>query len=133
MGEDEELLADPALLARLRRIDEALAVLNAQSAVQHQRLMQIEQAIGALKTAADRRDALLAEWIDPAIDLTGLMAQLAEIGRKNMQVVAELAAQLAREHAATRSAISLAVAVVSLDEVAAGEVVEVKRPPGRRG
>jgi len=131
MGEDEELLADPALLARLRRIDEALAVLNAQSAVQHQRLMQIEQAIGALKTAADRRDALLAEWIDPAIDLTGLMAQLAEIGRKNMQVVAELAAQLAREHATTRSAISLAVAAVEL-EATAGELVQVKRPANRR-
>lgn len=119
--EEQDLaVADPALLSRLRRIDEALTDLCQQHAAQNQRLLRIEGAIERLCAAVARRDALLAVWIDPAIDLTGLMAQLAEIGRMNAHIVRDLAAQLAHEHAATRAAIDLAVGAAGLVEAEIG-------------
>ncbi|SRR5258706_777161 len=113
MVETEELaVADPALLARLRRIDDALTALQTQQDIQTQQIRQIADAV-------ERRNTLMSQWIDPAIDLTGLMAQLAEIGRMNARAVAALAAQITREHADTRESIDLAVGAAGLGEAEA--------------
>jgi len=115
MVEEEEVLAvaDPALLARLRRIDDALEVMQAEQQLQSQRLAQIADAV-------ERRNLLLNQWVDPALDLGWLMAQLAEIGRMNQTAIRELSTQFAADNKATRSAISLAVAAIEVREVEVG-------------
>ena len=113
MVEIEEIaVADPALLSWMRRIDAAQVEIRAELQLHTQHLLRIADAV-------DRRNTLMSQWVDPAIDLTGLMAQLAEIGRMNARAVAALAAQLTREHADTREAIDLAVGAAGLSEVEA--------------
>lgn len=115
-AKDDDSMADPVLLAWLRHIDGVLHTLCDQIAAQDQRLTKIEDAQRLLTTAVERRDAALAQWIDPAIDVTGLIAQLAEIGRNNIEAVDGLATLLRREMAATRSAIDLAVGAAGVGE-----------------
>lgn len=107
---------------RKKRIDPRAVV----SAVVYDRLLQIEDHISTLRrmmedhVAADIRRhkeilAALAPWIDPALDLEGLMAQLAGIGRDNIRVTSDLAAQLHREMALTRSAVAAATGTLELE------------------
>lgn len=119
--EEQELaVADPALLSWMRQMNAALVELCEHRIAQDQRLLRIEDAIGRLAVVIERHNALLAEWLDPTIDLGWHLVQLAEIGRKNLKAVAGLATQLAQEHADTREAIDLAVGAAGLDDVALG-------------
>jgi hypothetical protein len=108
---------DAAVLSRLRRIDTALTTLCMQNAALEQRLAKVEDAIDRLRAAAEQRDAHLVEWIDPAIDVSGTLAQIREIGSTTIEAVDGLVAVLRRELAATRSAIDLAVGAAGVGEL----------------
>jgi hypothetical protein len=124
---------------RKKRIDPRAVV----AAVVYDRLLKIEDHVSVLRSmmldhvAADIQRhkeilAALGPWIDPALDLEGLMAQLASIGRDNIRVTGDLAAQLRREMALTRSAIAAATGTLELEATADTSVVEAKRPPNGR-
>jgi membrane-bound ClpP family serine protease len=91
------------------------------------RLTAIERSIEELAQTAlehaaaeDRRFTLIEQFVDPAMNLQGLLAQLLDMGRTHNRTFASMCEGLAKEMATTRTALTLAVSGADLGEVEIG-------------
>lgn len=89
------------------------------------RLTAIEGSIAELAQTAndhaaaeERRFRLIEQFVDPAMNLQGLLVQLLDMGRTQNGTFAAMCEALAREMATTRAALTLAVGSAGLEHEA---------------
>jgi hypothetical protein len=87
-----------------------------------ERLMVIEAQTAELKRVAEqhwrdeeRRFRLIDQFLSPAMNLEGLLAQLGDAGRTQNQMLGELRESVERELRAMRSAVRLAIGAAEIE------------------